>query len=221
MRILQKLAQEIIPLSRRQNVVLLVTIACIFQFALFFAPALADEAVSKAKTQTNYVSATINDADIIITNDSIVKEPKMGEEAAKLATLAATSTAPAVASLISTEASSTPTVASSTEAKVVRTSTHTITAYNSEAGQTDDSPCITANGYDVCANEVEDTIAANFLKFNTKVKIPELFGDRIFVVRDRMNKKHPNRVDVWMVKKSDAIQFGVKVAKIQVIEVME
>ncbi|MCX6794988.1 MAG: hypothetical protein NTY31_03345 [Candidatus Falkowbacteria bacterium] len=221
MSILQKLGEEIIPLSRKQNVVLLVIIACVFQFALFFAPALADEAVIKAKTQTNYANIQINDADIIITNDSIVKEPEMSEEAAKLATLVATSTAPAVASPISTEASSTPITASSTEMKVIRTSTHTITAYNSEAGQTDDSPCITANGYDVCANGEEDTIAANFLKFDTKVKIPELFGDRIFVVRDRMNKKHPNRVDVWMVEKSDAIQFGVKVAKIQVIEVIE
>lgn len=190
MKILQKLGEEIVPLSRKQTVILLVIIACIFQFALFFAPALADEAVSKANAQTD-------EADIVISNDSMVKESQMGAEAAKLAK---------------------PVVASSTEPKVVRTSVHTITAYNSEAGQTDDSPCITANGYNVCKSGVEDTIAANFLKFGTKVKIPELFGDRVFVVRDRMNKKHPNRVDVWFVEKQDAIQFGVKVAKIQVIE---
>ncbi|MFA6194560.1 MAG: hypothetical protein WC719_02325 [Patescibacteria group bacterium] len=204
MKILQKMAQEIVPLSRKQNIVLLVIIACIFQFALFFAPALADEAVSKANAQTN-------DSDIIITNDSMVKESKMGEEAAKLTT-------PAIlrATLPVAEA-----VASSTNIKVVRTSTHTITAYNSEAGQTDDSPCITANGYNVCESGVEDTIAANFLKFGTKVQIPELFGDRVFVVRDRMNKKHPSRVDIWMVDRHDAVQFGVKVAKIQVVEVIE
>ena len=193
MKILQKLKEEIVPLSRRQRIVLLVIVACIFQFGLFFAPALADEAVNKAKAQTD-------DADIVITNDSMVKESQMSTEAAKLATPIATS---------------------STEMRVIRTSTHTITAYNSEAGQTDDSPCITANGYNVCKGGVEDTIAANFLKFGTKVKIPELFGDRVFVVRDRMNKKHPNRVDVWMKDRDDAIQFGVKVAKIQVVEVIE
>lgn len=192
MKILKNLAKEIIPLSRKQHVVLLVIIACIFQFGLFFAPALADEAVNKANAQ-------INDEDIVISNDSMVKESSMGTEAAKI-----TSQLP-----------------KSPEIRVIQTGVHTITAYNSEAGQTDDSPCITANGYNVCKSGVEDTIAANFLKFGTKVKIPELFGDRVFVVRDRMNKKHPERVDVWMVNHSDAIKFGVKVAKIEVIEVVK
>ncbi len=93
-----------------------------------------------------------------------------------------------------------------------------ITAYNSEAGQTDNSPCITANGFNVCDYGVEDTIAANFLTFGTKVKIPELFGDRVFVVRDRMNKRFSNRVDVWMIERPDAVNFGVKVAKIEVLK---
>jgi len=95
---------------------------------------------------------------------------------------------------------------------------HVLTAYNSEAAQTDASPCITANGFNLCKHGKEDTIAANFLKFNTKVKIPELFGDRVFVVRDRMNKKHGNRVDVWMLERTDALKFGVKLAKIEVLE---
>lgn len=94
----------------------------------------------------------------------------------------------------------------------------TITAYNSEVGQTDNSPCITANGFDVCDYGVEDTIAANFLPFGSKVKIPELFGDRVFVVRDRMNKRFSNRVDVWMIERPAAVKFGVKVAKIEVLE---
>ncbi|MFH1582785.1 MAG: hypothetical protein ABIB72_00490 [Candidatus Falkowbacteria bacterium] len=93
-----------------------------------------------------------------------------------------------------------------------------ITAYNSEAGQTDDSPCITANNFNVCDYGVEDTIAANFLPFGSKVKIPALFGDRVFVVRDRMNKRFSNRVDVWMIEKPDAVNFGVKVAKIEVLK---
>ncbi len=186
MKILKSLAQEIVPLSRKQNTVLVIIIACVFQFTLFFAPALADEAVSKAK-------AKASDDDIVITNDSMVKESKMGTEAAKLATPV-------------------------TEYRVVSTSKRTMTAYNSEVGQTDDSPCITANGYNVCKGGVEDTVAANFLKFGTKVKIPELYGDRIFVVRDRMNKKHPERVDIWMKNRKDAIQFGRKVTTIQVVE---
>ncbi len=94
----------------------------------------------------------------------------------------------------------------------------TISAYNSEVGQTDDSPCITANNFNVCDYGIEDTIAANFLPFGSKVKIPELFGDRVFVVRDRMNKRFSDRIDVWMVEKPDAINFGIKIAKIEVLK---
>jgi 3D (Asp-Asp-Asp) domain-containing protein len=97
------------------------------------------------------------------------------------------------------------------------TTNRTITAYNSEVGQCDDSPCITANGFNVCEHGIEDTIAANFLKFGTKVRIPELFGDRVFIVRDRMNGRFSDRVDVWMVNKQDARNFGVKFAKIEVL----
>lgn len=103
--------------------------------------------------------------------------------------------------------------------KEVKLSGHyTITAYNSKAAQTDDSPCITANGFNVCKNGVEDTIAANFLPFGAKVRIPDLFGDRVFVVRDRMHPRHKNRLDIWMINYEDAKQFGVKVAKIEVLE---
>jgi len=93
-----------------------------------------------------------------------------------------------------------------------------VTAYNSEPGQTDDSPCITANNFNVCDNGIEDTIAANFLPFGSKVKIPELFGERVFVVRDRMNRRFSNRVDVWMIERPDAVKFGVKMAKIEVLK---
>lgn len=104
------------------------------------------------------------------------------------------------------------------ELEVVRSTYHVITSYNSEVGQCDDSPCITANGFNVCEHGIEDTIAANFLKFGTKVQIPELFGDQIFIVRDRMNQRYDNRIDVWMASKSNSKTFGVKYAEIRVLE---
>ncbi len=93
-----------------------------------------------------------------------------------------------------------------------------ITAYNSEIGQTDSTPCITANGFNVCEHATEDTIAANFLRFGTKVKMPELFGNRVFVVRDRMNERYGDRIDIWMADKADARAFGVKVAQIEILD---
>lgn len=81
-----------------------------------------------------------------------------------------------------------------------------MTAYTSEVGQTDDSPFITANG-----SRVRDGIVAtNFLKFNTRIRIPELYGDKIFLVTDRMNARYATRVDIWMEQKPEAIQFGLK-----------
>ncbi len=84
----------------------------------------------------------------------------------------------------------------------------TVTAYNSEVGQCDSTPCITANGFNVCEHGIEDVIATNILPFGTKVMFPELFGDKIFTVQDRMNAKYTYRADIWMINHSDAIQFG-------------
>lgn len=94
----------------------------------------------------------------------------------------------------------------SEERKPVRTVTVSMTAYSSTVDQTDDSPFITANG-----TRVRDGIvAANFVPFGTKVKIPELYGDKVFEVTDRMNKRYQTRVDIWMETRQEAIQFGVK-----------
>ncbi len=91
-----------------------------------------------------------------------------------------------------------------------------LTAYTSEAWQTDDTPCITASGLDVCERGVENVVAANFLPLGTRVRIPELFGDRVFYVEDRMNKRYHHKMDVWMLELEDAREFGVKYATVEV-----
>jgi len=88
-----------------------------------------------------------------------------------------------------------------------RKTTHTIwvvvTAYSSTPDQTDSTPCVTANGYNLCnqykkQNET-NTIAANFLPFGQQVRLPELFGNKIFVVRDHMNERYGyGRIDLWL-----------------------
>ena len=89
-----------------------------------------------------------------------------------------------------------------------------ITAYSSTPDQTDNSPFITARGTYVR----DGIIAANFLPFGTKIKIPELFGDKIFIVEDRMNSRYWHKVDIWFPERQDALEFGIKTAKIQIIE---
>ena len=107
----------------------------------------------------------------------------------------------------------------SKELEVSYVKTVVFTAYNSEVGQCDSTPCITANGFNLCKHDKEDTIAMNGIKMGTKIKIPEYFGDRVFVVRDRMNSRYDsNRGDVWMKDKGDARQFGVRVARVEILK---
>jgi len=91
------------------------------------------------------------------------------------------------------------------------------TAYSSSVDQCDSTPCITANGYNVCESGVENVIAANFLPFGTKVRIPDLFGDRVFIVQDRMNPRYFYRVDLWMTSRDRAIEYGNRYVKIEIV----
>ena len=63
----------------------------------------------------------------------------------------------------------------------------------------------------------QNSIAANFLPMGTKVRFPDLYGDKIFVVRDRMNARYGyGRGDIWMPTKAEAISFGVKRVKMEI-----
>ncbi|MFA5048075.1 MAG: hypothetical protein WC516_03545 [Patescibacteria group bacterium] len=89
-----------------------------------------------------------------------------------------------------------------------------ITAYSSTVDQCDSDPFTTANG-----SRVRDGIvAANFVPFHTKVKIPSLYGDKVFSVEDRMNRRFANRMDIWMVSRQEAIKFGIKEIEIEVFD---
>lgn len=104
------------------------------------------------------------------------------------------------------------------EYEVVGTYKITVTAYSSTVDQTDSTPCITANGFDLCEHNREDVIAANFLPFGTKVRIPEYFGDRIFTVQDRMNARYYYRADVWFKTREKAIAWGAPYTVVEVVK---
>jgi 3D (Asp-Asp-Asp) domain-containing protein len=89
-----------------------------------------------------------------------------------------------------------------------------LTGYSSTFDQTDDTPFVTASN-----TRVRDGIvAANFLAFGTKVKIPAVFGDKVFTVEDRMAKKHSDKIDVWFSERHLARNFGVKEADVIILE---
>lgn len=88
-------------------------------------------------------------------------------------------------------------------------------AYSSRVEETDDTPFITASGSHVRRG----VVAANWLPFGTQVRFPELFGDEIFTVEDRMNKRFNDRMDIWFSDTNEAIRFGVKKTPIEIVTV--
>ena len=91
--------------------------------------------------------------------------------------------------------------------EIVKTINMVITAYSSTHDQTDDTPFITASGKYV----TDGIIANNMLPFGTKVRIPDLYGNKIFTVEDRMHpRKGKYQADIWFAKYDQAKNFGAK-----------
>ena len=89
----------------------------------------------------------------------------------------------------------------------------TITAYSSTPDQTYDTPFTTAANTTVR----DGIVATNILPLHTKVKIPALFGEKVFVVEDRMNRRYQTRMDIWFADRATATKFGKKYAEIVVL----
>ena len=97
----------------------------------------------------------------------------------------------------------------------------TIYGYSSEKSQTDNSPCITASGYNLCSdtnrNRNPNMVANNCLKFGSRVYI----SDKLYIVQDRMNKRYTKcgeydiwYFDIWFSDKQSAINWGVKTKQV-------
>lgn len=88
-----------------------------------------------------------------------------------------------------------------------------VTAYSSTPDQTDDTPFITASGSHVRWG----IVAANFLPIGTRVRLPDHFGDQVFVVEDRMNARYDKRMDIWMETRDEARSWGIRHVTIEVL----
>ena|SRR3989338_3794299 len=100
------------------------------------------------------------------------------------------------------------------EPKITRTVKVMVTAYSSSVFETDSTPHITAAGTHVR----DGIIANNLLPFGTKIRLPELYGDKVFVVEDRMNqKKGLYHFDIWFSSYGEALNFGAKTTYLEVL----
>ncbi|MFA5031246.1 MAG: hypothetical protein WC495_06715 [Patescibacteria group bacterium] len=101
------------------------------------------------------------------------------------------------------------------EYEVYKTSTVVVTAYSSTPDQTSGDPFITA-----CGSRVhEGTFAINGVPFGTQIRIPDYFGDKIFIVEDRMSSRYSSyRGDIWMQTREEAKQWGVRTVRIEFVK---
>lgn len=99
------------------------------------------------------------------------------------------------------------------ELRVVDEQWLTVTAYSSEPRQTDKTPYTTG-----WITPVRDgVVAINFLPLGSLVRFPDMFGNKVFVVEDRMNVRYKYRADIWMPTKAEAKQFGIKYLRLEVL----
>ena len=90
---------------------------------------------------------------------------------------------------------------------------YTVTAYNSLSYQTDNTPCISASGMNVC--ETEDLICACPREFE--------FGTEFFIngrwwnCQDRLHSKYDDRIDLLIHTIEDAKEFGKQELEVYII----
>lgn len=88
----------------------------------------------------------------------------------------------------------------------------TVSAYSSTKDQTDGDPYLTAIGTPVR----DGIVAANFLPIGTVVRFPDKFGNKLFIVEDRMHEKFGLQVDIWMSNLEEAKKFGIQYLKMEI-----
>jgi 3D (Asp-Asp-Asp) domain-containing protein len=105
---------------------------------------------------------------------------------------------------------------------VVRSETiRVVTAYNAgDPRQTDDTPCIAANGENICkalANG-KKRCAANFVPLGSHLHVDKV---GVCLVTDRTNKRYRNRVDIAMKKDEyhKARRFGRQKLTVKIIDI--
>lgn len=153
------------------------------------------------------LSAAIAVLGVVIVYNIMVPLPTLSE-------FTAYAPSPAEADALANEYAQLPTIEPANW-EVQKTYYSQVTVYNSVPEQTQGDPFVTASG-----ERVRDGIvAANCLPFGTKLRMPEMYGDKIFVVKDRLAAdKTCFILDIWQEWSPDSKAFGAPITKIEIIE---
>ena len=94
-----------------------------------------------------------------------------------------------------------------------------VTAYNAgDPKQTDDTPCVSANGENLCTALAtgKKRCAANFVPLGSRLPVEKI---GVCLVTDRTNKRYRNRVDIAMPRKDyhKARRFGRQRLRVKIL----
>ena len=105
---------------------------------------------------------------------------------------------------------------------IVRSETiRVVTAYNAgDARQTDDTPCISASGENICKAlaKGKKRCAANFVPLGSRLFVEKI---GVCLVTDRTNKRYRNRVDIALQRDEyhKARRFGRQKLTVKIIDI--
>jgi 3D (Asp-Asp-Asp) domain-containing protein len=111
-----------------------------------------------------------------------------------------------------------------------QTLTVTMTAYSSEALQTDSTPSVTSTGETVRPGivAVSRDLLATALPYGTKLRVVEIKQDPracggwdpgvILEVQDTMHRRKRNQVDLWVPSREEALQWGRCEVVLEIVE---
>ncbi len=100
------------------------------------------------------------------------------------------------------------------EAPAIQRINMLITAYSSTPWETWGDPFITASG----ARVRDGIVANNMLPFGTKIRLPEIYGDKVFEVKDRLHsRKGPHQIDIWFPEHQQAVNFGIARTYVEIL----
>lgn len=107
-------------------------------------------------------------------------------------------------------------VVADAQPRVLKTYYSQVTVYHSVPWETDSDPWTTAAG----TRARDGVLAANCLPFGTTVRLPELFGEKIFIVEDRLAAdKSCYILDIWKEYNPNDKSFGAPVAKVEIVKI--
>lgn len=89
-----------------------------------------------------------------------------------------------------------------------------VTAYNSVVSQTDNSPCISASGLDICKTEKLICACPREYPFGTRF----LIDGQIYFCEDRLHEKYDDRIDLLMKTDKEAKQWGKRLLEVKIID---